>query len=57
MLLLNIVWKKKLKTMFSVIFIAFKNFENKMKDPDFEYKSFVKCVNIKDKYDLSLNTK
>ena len=41
----------------SVVFIAFKNFENKMKDPDFEYKSFVKCVNIKDKYDLSLNTK
>ena len=49
--------EEKTKDNVSVIFIAFKNFENKMKDPDFEYKSFVKCVNIKDKYDLSLNTK
>ena len=28
----------------SVIFIAFKNFENKMKDPDFVYNYNSKCV-------------
>ena len=28
----------------SVIFIAFKNFENKMKDPNFEYTINAKCV-------------
>ncbi len=38
----------------SVVFIAFKNFENKMKDPDFEYTAFAKTKNIKDKYDFSL---
>ena len=38
----------------SVVFIAFKNFENKMKDPDFEYTAFAKPKNIKDKYDFSL---
>ena len=27
----------------SVIFIAFKNFENKMKDPNFEYTCNAKC--------------
>ena len=27
----------------SVIFIAFKNFENKMKDPKFEYTCNAKC--------------
>ena len=41
----------------SVIFIAFKNFEDKMKDPDFEYTAFAKCTTIKDKYDFSLNAK
>ena len=41
----------------SVIFIAFKNFENKMKDPNFEYTSFAKTQLIKDKYDLSLVNK
>ena len=41
----------------SVIFIAFKNFEDKMKDPDFEYTAFAKCTTIKDKYDFSLNDK
>lgn len=41
----------------SVIFIAFKNFENKMKDPNFEYTSFAKTQQIKDKYDLSLVNK
>ena len=38
----------------SVVFIAFKNFENKMKDPDFEYTAFANTKNIKDKYDFSL---
>ena len=38
----------------SVIFIAFKNFEDKMKDPDFEYKAFSKCTNIKDQVDFSV---
>ena len=43
----------------SVIFIAFKNFEKKMKDPDFEYETLAKTQCIKDKYDFSLknNTK
>ena len=36
----------------SVIFIAFKNFENKMKDPNFEYKCTTKCQQLKEKYDL-----
>ena len=38
----------------SVIFIAFKNFENKMKDPEFEYNAKVKTQIIKDKFDLSI---
>ena len=38
----------------SVIFIAFKNFEDKMKDPDFEYKAFSQCTNIKDQVDFSV---
>ena len=37
----------------SVIFIAFKNFENKMKDPNFEYKCSTKCQLMEDNYDLS----
>ena len=37
----------------SVIFIAFKNFENKMKDPNFEFKSSTKCQLMQDNYDLS----
>lgn len=41
----------------SIIFIAFKNFEKKMKDPDFEYKAFAKTQNSKEKYDFSLPTK
>ena len=41
----------------SVIFIAFKNFENKMKDPNFEYTAFPKVVNIKEKYDFSMSSK
>ena len=39
----------------SVIFIAFKNFERKMKDPNFEYKYSTKCVEIQDTYDFSTN--
>ena len=38
----------------SVIFIAFKNFENKMKDPNFEYIANSKTQNIKEKFDFSL---
>ena len=38
----------------SVIFIAFKNFENKMKDPNFEYTWNAKCVESQtDEIDLS----
>ena len=38
----------------SVIFIAFKNFENKMKDPNYVYKPRTKCVEIKkDRIDFS----
>ena len=39
----------------SVAFIAFKNFENKMKDPNFEFHYTGKCQPIKkDKIDFSL---
>lgn len=38
----------------SVIFVAFKNFENKMKDPNFEYTAFAKTQMIRDQLDLSL---
>ena len=39
----------------SVIFIAFKNFERKMKDPDFEYTFNSKCVmSQSDETDLSV---
>ena len=41
----------------SVIFIAFKNFEDKIKDPDFEYKAYAKTSYAKDKFDLSIKTK
>ena len=37
----------------SVIFIAFKNFENKMKDPNFEYVSKAKTRYAKEQYDFS----
>ena len=37
----------------SVIFIAFKNFESKMKDPDFEYHQQTKCQKLSESYDLS----
>ncbi len=49
--------QKKSVDNVSVIFIAFKNFENKMKDPDFEYKNSAKVTTIKDKYDFSQNPK
>ena len=41
----------------SVIFIAFKNFEDKMKDPNFEYTAFSKVKIIKEKYDFGLISK
>ena len=37
----------------SVIFIAFKNFENKMKDPNFVYQPQTKCQDWNENYDLS----
>ena len=37
----------------SVIFIAFKNFENKMKDPDFEYTANARTKLAKEQYDFS----
>ena len=37
----------------SVIFIAFKNFENKMKDPNFEYVENSNTRLAKEQYDLS----
>ena len=49
--------QKKSVDNVSVIFIAFKNFENKMKDPDFEYKNSATVTTIKDKYDFSQNPK
>ena len=38
----------------SAIFIAFKNFENKMKDPNFEYTAKAKTQIINDKIDFSI---
>ena len=38
----------------SVIFVAFKNFELKMKDPNFEYIPTAKTQILKDQYDFSL---
>ena len=35
------------------IFVAFTNFENKMKDPDFECNQKTKCKNWNENYDLS----
>ena len=46
--------QKKSVDNVSVIFIAFKNFENKMKDPNFEYTSAAKTQPIKDQVDFSL---
>ena len=46
--------QKKSADNVSVIFIAFKNFENKMKDPNFEYTANAKTQIIKDKIDFSL---
>ena len=37
----------------SVIFIAFKNFENKMKDPNFVYTAKAKTRYAKEQYDFS----
>ena len=46
--------EKKSSDNVSVIFIAFKNFEQKMKNPDFEYNfsSNIKFKEIPDFYDL-----
>lgn len=44
--------KKSLDNV-SVIFIAFKNFENKMKDINFQSQLQTKCQDMPDNYDLS----
>jgi hypothetical protein len=49
--------QKKTVDNVSIIFIAFKNFENKIKDPDFEYQAFPNATIIKEKYDFSLKAK
>ena len=46
--------QKKSADNVSVIFVAFKNFEEKMKDPEFEYKTFAKTTLYKEKYDFTL---
>jgi len=46
--------QKKSVDNVSVIFIAFKNFEKKMKDPDFEYTSNTKCIETPDDFDFSM---
>ena len=46
--------QKKSVDNVSVIFIAFKNFENKMKDPNFEYTAKAKTQIIKDQVDFSI---
>ena len=46
--------QKKSVDNVSVIFIAFKNFENKMKDPNFEYTAKAKTQIINDKIDFSI---
>ena len=39
----------------SIVFIAFKNFEEKMKDPNFEYNCQGKCIpSTSDEIDFSL---
>ena len=46
--------QKKSVDNVSLIFIAFKNFENKMKDPNFEYSSKATTKISRDQYDFSL---
>ena len=39
----------------SIVFVAFKNFEEKMKDPNFEYIPCTKCIQSTScEYDFSL---
>ena len=38
----------------SIVFVAFKNFEEKMKDPNFEYIPCTKCIkSFNNEYDFS----
>ena len=46
--------QKKSADNVSVIFIAFKNFENKMKDPNFEYTGNSKTQIINDQFDFNI---
>jgi len=45
--------QKQSEDNLTVIFIAFKNFEDKMKDPDFEYTANVKTQLVKEQFDFS----
>ena len=39
----------------SIVFVAFKNFEEKMKDPNFEYIPSTKCIqSTNSEFDFSL---
>lgn len=46
--------KKKSSDNVSVVFIAFKNFEDKMKDPEFEYVDNAKSKLVMEQYDFSI---
>ena len=52
--IIKYIMQKKSVDNVSVIFIAFKNFENKMKDPDFEYTFNLKTKQAMEQYDFSL---
>ena len=46
--------QKKSSDNVSVVFIAFKNFEDKMKDPEFEYVAGAKTKLATEQYDFSM---
>ena len=46
--------KKKSTDNVSVVFIAFKNFENKIKDPTFVYQPMNKCQDWQENYDINV---
>ena len=46
--------QKKSSDNVSVVFIAFKNFEDKMKDPEFEYVANAKTKMAMEQYDFSV---
>jgi len=54
--IVDAVIKKSMKKLstdnVSAIFIAFKNFENKMKDKEFEYEDITQCIYIGNEIDF-----